>query len=178
MWEFWCRAQRCCPVIPVASAVFLAHITQSANSGRRQNLRCVETSARTPVSFRPVTRIEGLSSSWSEAVKLYGAVSQKAPPPRENKRCPRARCESVTKQAAILVTNTSKRIFIPPGVTACCLLCSQDAGRKEEKKNTCSQVGCFSPAAQSIKLFRHSSSVIPFCNSTDLSYGRAIVPGR
>lgn len=62
---------------------------------------------------------------------------------------------------------------VPPGITACYLLCSRDAGRKEEKVRACSQAGCYSPAAQSIKLFHPSKS---FCNITDLSCCHAIVP--
>lgn len=45
--------------------------------------------------------------------------------------------------------------------------------REKGRESTCSQVGCYSPAAQSIKLFHHSKS---FCNSTDLSRCCAIVP--
>jgi len=48
---------------------------------------------------------ESRSCLSSEVVKLYSDVSQKAPPPKENERCQRALCESVVKQATILITD-------------------------------------------------------------------------
>lgn len=106
MGHFWDRAQKSCFTILGSSPLSITCmimvrvqtqelLKKNTNQSRKQSLGCVETHARTLISFSLVPRIKGLNSSWAEVVKLHHEVSQKASPPKKNERCQRALCESL-----------------------------------------------------------------------------------
>lgn len=73
--------------------------------------------------------LESRSCLPSGVVKLSCEISQKAPPPKLQMSELYVSQLQIKQQLSLSIYK--KGCFVPPGITACHLLCSQDAGRKK-----------------------------------------------